>query len=74
MRGIKVTNEYADALGDLYAKVPKAVLAAIAVSALTVGGDYLDEAQARLLTEWDALHDAEIVSQPAPAGKRGASL
>lgn len=60
---MKKMNSYAESLGDLYDKVPKSVLAAIAVSALTVGGDYLDEARARLLAEWKALHENKIVPQ-----------
>jgi hypothetical protein len=63
----KLTNEYVEVLGDLYDKTPKAVLAAIAVSALTNGGDELDEAQARLLAEWGALHANGIVPQPLRA-------
>ena len=63
----KLLNGYVDPLGSLYADIPKAVFAAIAVSALTVGGDYLDEAQQRVLQEWWALHDAGIVPQKPSA-------
>lgn len=66
MPGIKITNEYARTLGGVYDDMPKAVLAAVAVSALTVGGDLLDEAAVRVVTEWDALHNAGIVPQPVP--------
>jgi len=65
-RGIKVGNDYADRLEEIYDKVPKAVLAAIAVSSLTVGGDYLEEAKARLVYEWDILYKNGIVSQKPP--------
>jgi hypothetical protein len=67
MPGIKITNEYARELGEVYGDMPKAVLAAVAVSALTVGGDHLDKAVIRVVTEWDVLHAAGIVSQPVPA-------
>lgn len=63
----KLTNEYAGELGKLYAQTPKAVFAAIAVSALTTGGDWLDEAQPRILKEWYALYRAGIVPQKPPA-------
>ena len=64
MRGLKQLNEYATAPGmDLYETCPKAVFAAIAVSALTGGGDYLDEARSRILAEWTCLHQNGIVSQ-----------
>lgn len=61
-------NEYAQQLGKIFDECPKAVLAAIAVSALTVGGDYLDEAKQRLANEWLALFNAGVVSQ-APIGE-----
>lgn len=67
MPGIKITNQYARELGAVYGDMPKAVLAAVAVSALTVGGDHLDKATVRVVTEWDALHAAGIVPQPVPA-------
>lgn len=60
------TNEYAAALGDLFDRTPKAVLAAIAVSVCTQGGDFLDEAAGRLLHEWDVLHANGIVPQKPP--------
>lgn len=59
-------NGYAAALGSIFEDAPKAVLAAIAVSALTVGGDYLDDATSRLVTEWHALHLSGIVPQAVP--------
>ena len=43
-------NEYADLLPYLNT-IPKSVLAAIAVSALTCGGDYLDQAAERVASE-----------------------
>ncbi|TAN03098.1 MAG: hypothetical protein EPN36_13955 [Rhodanobacteraceae bacterium] len=67
MRGLKSTNCYQQALAEaLYRECPKAVLAAIAVSALTQGGDFVDEADQRLVTEWDVLHGNGIVPQPVP--------
>lgn len=59
-------NEYASQLGDLFDKTPKAVLAAIAVSALTTGGDYLEKARELLLEEWRILHENKIVPQSPP--------
>lgn len=66
----KKMNPYAEQLGErLYRDAPKAVLAAIAVSSLTLGGDYLDEAEKRVLSEWWILFDNAIVSQ-RPPGQR----
>jgi len=62
----KKYNEYALELGALYEKIPKAVFAAIAISALTQGGDYLDEAQNRIMEEWLILYQNGIVSQKPP--------
>ena len=59
-------NEYAAALGPLLDQTTKAVLAAIAVSLLTTGGEHLDEAQERLLKEWGTLHANGIVPQKPP--------
>lgn len=60
----KQMNSYANELGGmLYGDAPKAVLAAIAVSALTCGGDLLAEAKERLLREWWILFDNGIVPQ-----------
>lgn len=63
-------NEYADALGDLLDRAPKSVLAAIAVSALTSGGDRLDEAAEEVLSEWAILHENGIVPQRPPNRSR----
>jgi hypothetical protein len=61
-------NEYSDQLSpEVFAAVPKHVLAAIAVSALTFGGDYLSQAEGALLEEWRVLHEAGIVPQSVPA-------
>lgn len=60
----KISNEYALAVGgDLYESIPKAVWAAIAVSALTSGGDQIEKAAQFVAEEWRALHDAGIVPQ-----------
>lgn len=66
MRGMKISNEYAKELGELYAKTPKAVFAAIAVSVLTQGGEQLEEAKAKLLEEWDILYGNGILTQKPP--------
>lgn len=60
---MKTHNEYAATLGPLYDQIPKAVFAAIAVSALTTGGDHIEHAVAVILYEWGALHRAGIVPQ-----------
>jgi len=59
----KTMNAYAEELGRLYGKTPKAVFAAIAVSRLTDGGDSLAEAQSLLLAEWRILYENRIVPQ-----------
>ncbi len=64
---MNISNEYAQQLGARYERIPKAVLAAIAVSVLTGGGDYLEEAESRLLTEWRVLFENGIVQQRPPA-------
>lgn len=63
-----VSNEYADELGELYGKMPKAVLAAVAVSYASDGGDHMEHIQTKILTEWHALYDAGIVKQKPPKG------
>lgn len=70
----KMTNEYADVLGyDLYAKMPKAVLAAIAVSFASLqvegqGGESLDRdaIRAAMIEEWTILHSNGIIPQKPP--------
>lgn len=60
----KLHNQYAAALTDeLFAEAPKAVIAAVAVSVLTLGGDYLDEAAQRFAAEWQVLYENGIVPQ-----------
>ena len=67
----KIHNEYAAEVGEVFDKCPKAVFAAIAVSALTLGGDYLDEARDRVIAEWWTLHDNGIVPQKPPFPRNG---
>lgn len=64
MHALARGNEYADALGKLFDEVPKAVFAAIAVSALTNGGDQLAEARSKVAAEWLTLWQNGIVPQP----------
>ncbi len=59
-------NGYAAELGDLFDLAPKAVIAAIAVSALTIGGDRLEIARKRFAEEWQILFDNGIVPQAPP--------
>ena len=69
---MKTMNPYAALLeAELYARTPKAVLAAIAVSALTRGDPFNTEElggdpAALLLAEWFALYENGIVSQKPP--------
>jgi len=60
-------NDYTVALGGLYATTPKAVFAALAVSALTAHGEYLDEAWKKIVEEWSFLHDMGIIPAPPPS-------
>ena len=68
-----LTNDYAAELGALFDNCPKAVFAAIAVSALTCGGDQLGEAKARVLEEWEVLHRNGIVPQMPSKKARAAA-
>lgn len=71
MPSAPVLNEYANAIGgDLWESCPKAVFAAIAVSALTCGGDHLGQAHELVAEEWCALFDAGIVTQRPPSHVR----
>ena len=60
------SNEYQETLGKVFDKCPKAVIAAVAVSVLTTGGDFIEEAQRRFIAEWWALYEAHIVPQRPP--------
>lgn len=64
----KTLNAYATAVPE-YRDIPKAVWAAIAVSALTCGGDHLAEARERVRNEWRVLHENGIVPQKPPNEK-----
>lgn len=65
---MKQSNEYAKTLGKWYDKIPKAVLAAVAVSFATQGGDNLEQALVAVMTEWNTLHLNGIVPQKPPSG------
>ena len=68
----KLTNEYARLVApDLYARIPKAVFAAMAVSQLSGGGDWLDtmDVDAAVLQEWADLYGSGIVPQRPPGIK-----
>jgi len=61
---MKLQNAYAAQLSHAtYRDIPKAVFAAIAVSACTMGGEQLDTAERRVMAEWWTLHRAGIVPQ-----------
>lgn len=67
MGGYRIRNEYINQLDyKLYNAIPKAVLGAIAISSLTEGGDFLEEAQDRLIREWGILYVNGIVPQRPP--------
>ena len=62
----KKGNEYNLQAGrDLYEAIPKAVWAAIAISALTQGD--LEDARRLVVAEWLLLHQNGIVPQAPPA-------
>jgi len=62
--GHKRGNQYAELLGAAYNDMPKALLAAIAVSfAARLEDDSLDKAGALVLEEWRALYQNGVVSQ-----------
>lgn len=65
-RGLKVSNEYAQAFGRLYAETPKAVFAAIVWSFCSEGGSSPDLATNKFLEEWRVLNHNGIVPQQAP--------
>jgi hypothetical protein len=67
MPGIKLSNSYQRAFGDLYTKTPKAVFAAVAYSYTSVGGDHPEVAIKNFLEEWSILHENGIVQQKPPA-------
>lgn len=52
--------------GGIIDKIPKMVALAVAVSALTSGGDRLHEARDSFLREWWILYDNQIVPQKPP--------
>ena len=51
----------------LFDTCPKTVWAAIAISLCTCGGDRIEEAEQAILSEWQALYQAGVVSQKPPA-------
>lgn len=63
MSANKIHNEYAAELGPLFEDMPKAVLAAIAVSMASGGGSDMDAARAQIADEWRILHRNGIVPQ-----------
>lgn len=71
-RGVtKARNVYDAKLGRAYSRMPKALLAALAVSfAILVHGEGPtdDEVRQAILDEWKTLYDAGIVQQKPPAG------
>lgn len=64
---MKISNEYARQFDRLYARIPKAVFAAVAYSYTSSGGDDAAHAIERFLEEWRILHENGIVRQ-SPVG------
>ena len=58
-----LSNEYAALLGALFDEMPKAVIAALAVSFISSGGDHLDKVALQCAAEWDTLYRQGIVPQ-----------
>lgn len=68
-------NIYVQAAGEeLINEIPKTVLAAIAISALTFGGDELQLAAQRLAREWRVLYESGIVPQRPTRAARAAEV
>jgi hypothetical protein len=67
---MKTSNEYADALSELYHAIPKSVLAAIAVSFACRDGDFSD-AENSILREWMLLYQNGIVPQKPKKSSKG---
>lgn len=70
---MKSSNEYAQSFGRLYAKIPKAVFAAVAFSYANIscGEDghesgSAEETVRRFLHEWEVLRENGIVPQKPP--------
>lgn len=67
---MKTSNNYSEAISrKLFEATPKHVFAAIAVSSLTGGGDYIEEAEKRIMAEWWILFQQGIVPQKPPMKK-----
>tara|TARA_R110000824_G_scaffold54123_1_gene149501 strand:+ start:3568 stop:3888 length:321 start_codon:yes stop_codon:yes gene_type:complete len=67
-RATKKSNNYAAVMGhDLFENMPKAVIAAVAVSFASCGGDHFDGVTAKMVEEWNLLHIAGIVPQRPPS-------
>jgi hypothetical protein len=71
MRGMKIGNEYSRQFGRMYAKIPKSVFAAVALSyANWASGEEaqsFDIAVERFLAEWNVLCENGIIPQRPPA-------
>lgn len=64
---MKTGNQYSSLLPrKFYESCPKAVLAALAVSYASQGGDHLGQIDAKLLKEWWVLFENGIVPQKPP--------
>lgn len=59
----KIVGEYAEAFGENYSKIPKAVFAAIAFSYASHGGDDFVNGAEAAINEWWVLYENNIVRQ-----------
>ena len=59
----KQGNEYARAFGKNYARIPKAIFAAVAYSSISSGGDFQEFAIKNFMHEWEILYQNGIVPQ-----------
>ena len=66
------SNKYMRSL-PWFDRIPKSVLAAIAVSYASSGGDYLEQASDNVAREWMVLYENGIVPQRPPADIREAA-
>lgn len=67
----KLSNQYVNTIDSrVYADIPKAVWAAIAISLATCGGDRLDDATRAIVHEWGILHANGVVPQSVPSHLR----
>lgn len=65
-------NAYSSTFPALFEEIPKTVLAAVAASFGTTGGDHLEQAAYRIAREWETLYNQGIIPQPLTSAARKA--